>query len=213
MFPHAVPIPFPMSSPETRPSLLVRIANPEDSAAWSEFVELYEPILIRVAKSKGLQPNDAIELAQEVLIVVMGSISKFEISPRVGSFRRWLATITTNKIQDHFRSMKRSAMSKLGSRMEGSCLADKSLDDINASLEIQWQHQMLARACAAIRDTVQKDTWAAFWRTSIDLISVEQTALELNTSVGNIYVSRSRVIAKLRNWVQQNSDDFLEAPQ
>lgn len=201
-----------MSSPTTRPSLLIRIADPKDSAAWAEFVELYEPILIRVAKSKGLQPNDANELAQEVLITVMSSISRFEISPRVGSFRRWLATITTNKVQDHFRASKRASLAKFGSRTEWSTLEDGSLEDINASLEIQWRHQMLARAVEAVRDTVQHETWRAFWRTSIDMVPVEQVADELHTSVGNIYVARSRLIAKLRKWVQENSSDFLEDP-
>jgi hypothetical protein len=45
---------FAMSSITTRTGLLIRIADPKDSVAWAEFVELYEPILIRVAKSKGL---------------------------------------------------------------------------------------------------------------------------------------------------------------
>ncbi len=38
---------------------LLRIADPQDSAAWAEFTDLYEPILIRVAKSRGLQIGDA----------------------------------------------------------------------------------------------------------------------------------------------------------
>jgi RNA polymerase sigma-70 factor (ECF subfamily) len=199
-----------MSSPPTRPSLLIRIADRQDAEAWSEFVEIYEPILIRVAKSKGLQPNDASELAQEVLITVMNSISRFEFSPRAGSFRRWLATITCNKIRDHFRSLHRNWNAKLGLRLDLESLEEEPLKGIDESLELQWRHQMFARASEAIRGTVQHETWMAFWRTSIDMMPAEQVAKELNLSLGNVYVARSRVIAKLRKWVRQNSDDAQE---
>jgi hypothetical protein len=69
-----------MTSPKTRPSLIIRIADPQDEVAWGEFVDIYEPILIRVGKSKGLQDVDARELAQDVLVTVLKSISTFSLS-------------------------------------------------------------------------------------------------------------------------------------
>ncbi len=199
-----------MTTPTTRPSLLLRIADPQDSAAWAEFTDLYEPILIRVAKSRGIQIGDAEELAQEVLITVLKSIKNFKNGEQVGSFRRWLATITHNKVRDYFRSIKRIDRRTQGELLDLSTISDRSLEDMDLALETQWRHQMFARAVNAIRDTVHQETWEAFWGTSIEMRSAEQVARELGTSVGNIYVSRSRVIAKLRNWVQQNADPSWE---
>jgi hypothetical protein len=35
------------SAPETRPSLLIRVRDPADQAAWQEFVEIYRPVILR----------------------------------------------------------------------------------------------------------------------------------------------------------------------
>jgi hypothetical protein len=39
--------------PETRPSLVVRMRNAQHEAAWSEFVLLYEPLILRLLRSHG----------------------------------------------------------------------------------------------------------------------------------------------------------------
>lgn len=195
-----------MTSPKTRPSLIIRLGDPHDEVAWREFVEIYQPILIRVGKSKGLQDIDARELAQEVLVTVLKSISTFKLSTQVGSFRRWLATITSNKLRDRLRSQHRSPIELTSIDMDLNRIGDRSVEEIDASLERQWQHQMFARAVFSIQCHVQPETWQAFWRTSIDLVPPEDVAKELGTSVGNVYVARSRVIAKLRSWVDENAD-------
>ena len=43
------------STPDTRTSLLIRVRDPADQAAWHEFGEIYRPIILRLARLKGLQ--------------------------------------------------------------------------------------------------------------------------------------------------------------
>ena len=57
-------------SPETRPSLLVRLSDPADEPAWEEFVEIYAPLIRRLAAHQGLQDADAEDLVQETLQAV-----------------------------------------------------------------------------------------------------------------------------------------------
>ena len=59
-------------SPATRQSLIVKLRDPADSGAWSEFVALYEPLIYRLARRKGLQDADAKDLCQEVFRAVAG---------------------------------------------------------------------------------------------------------------------------------------------
>ena len=49
-------------SPATRQSLLVRLKDPRDGQAWSEFVAIYAPLIDRLARSKGFQEADAADL-------------------------------------------------------------------------------------------------------------------------------------------------------
>jgi RNA polymerase sigma-70 factor (ECF subfamily) len=57
-------------TPETRESLLLRVRDPEDQVAWHEFVEICRPVILRLARQKGMQEADADDVAQQVLIAV-----------------------------------------------------------------------------------------------------------------------------------------------
>ena len=81
-------------SPATQHSLIIKIRDPADVVAWREFLTLYEPLIYRLARRKGLQDADARDLCQEVFRAVAGAIDRWE--PGRGSFRGWLTRITRN---------------------------------------------------------------------------------------------------------------------
>src|SRR6516165_4697819 len=60
--------------PATRHSLIVKLRDPADGAAWGEFVALYEPLIYRLARRKGLQDADARDLCQAVFRAVAQAI-------------------------------------------------------------------------------------------------------------------------------------------
>jgi len=43
---------------ETRASLLLRLRAADDTVAWYDFVCIYEPVIYRIARSRGLQDAD-----------------------------------------------------------------------------------------------------------------------------------------------------------
>ena len=80
--------------PETVDSLIVQVRDPSNRAAWEQFEHLYRPVIFRIARAKGLQHADALDLVQQVLISVAAAIQRFEKQADGARFRNWLSRIT-----------------------------------------------------------------------------------------------------------------------
>src|SRR6185369_13208865 len=85
-------------SPETRSSLVVRLGNAQDGAAWAEFLAVYEPLILRLMRKNGLQESDARDVCQQVLTAVARDVNDWRPDGAKESFRRWLFQIARNRV-------------------------------------------------------------------------------------------------------------------
>ncbi|TWT66566.1 RNA polymerase sigma factor [Allorhodopirellula solitaria] len=189
--------------PETRASLILRLGDPADDSAWSEFLQIYEPLLLRLATRWGLQQADALEVVQETLLAVAKAIPSFDRDQHAGAFRGWLAAITRNKLADHLsRARRRESAS-------GDSDVRRWLDQVagNTSDASVWdwnqKQQIYAWAAAKVQQQVSPSTWQAFHRTAVQGEPVAEVATDLQMREGMVYVARSRVMARLRKSVAQ----------
>ncbi|TWT84316.1 ECF RNA polymerase sigma factor SigE [Planctomycetes bacterium CA13] len=192
-----------MNNPETRASLILRLGNPADDAAWTDFLEIYEPMLYRLASRWGLQNADAEEVVQETLLGVSKAIADFSAEERPRAFRSWLATITRNKLVDHLARRSRQAQGS-GDTNVHRWLDQRACESSSASVwDWQQKQQLFAWAAEKVRHQVSEVTWKAFHRTSVRGESTKEVAADLGIREGMVYVARSRVMARLRQAVQQ----------
>lgn len=196
-----------VQDPETRQSLLVRLNDPTQSEAWSEFVEIYEPLIYRVARGRGLQHADAQDMTQEVLSIVGRSISSFDPDAGSGSFRGWLSRITRNLVINFLTRGKETPGSG-DSAVQHLLHQTPSGDDETQTLFlIQRQREVFRWAADRIRSQFSESTWQAFWLSGVESEPIEAVARRLGKSPGAVRIARCRVLAKLREEVKKFDDD------
>ena len=93
--------------PAPSASLLVRLRDPRDESAWTEFVGLYMPLVYGYTRKRGLQDADAADLSQEVLCAVAGALGRLEYDPCRGAFRNWLFTVVRRKLSNWHVAQRR----------------------------------------------------------------------------------------------------------
>lgn len=193
--------------PTTRASLLVRLRDADDREAWASFVDLYAPVVYGFARGRGLQDADAADLTQTVLLKVARSVGSFRYDPKRGSFRGWLFTIACNELR---RSLERPRRA----RGTGGSDAQRLLEaqpapgaDPLASWQEAWERQVFAWAAEQARAGCEERTWLAFWRTAVEDRSGKDVAAELGMSVAAVYLAKGRVLAKIKELVQQATEE------
>ena len=75
--------------PETNPSLILRIKDPQNAVAWNELIAIYRPVIYRLARRKGLLHEDAEDLVQGVFMSVAKAIDRWEHGEGQPRFRNW----------------------------------------------------------------------------------------------------------------------------
>ncbi|MBI5865627.1 MAG: sigma-70 family RNA polymerase sigma factor, partial [Planctomycetes bacterium] len=91
-----------MNYETTQPSLLARVRDPNDHAAWREFDAKYRDLILGYCRVRGLQPSDAEDVRQIVLLNLTRSLPGFEYDPQKGRFRHYLGRAVKNGIARHF---------------------------------------------------------------------------------------------------------------
>lgn len=183
----------PQHMEATSHSLLDQLRGPTNAAAWSRFVHLYTPVLMRWAERLGVRPADQPDLLQDVFLTLLKVLPSFSYA-RGPSFRAWLHTIFVNKWKDACRKRIPSTLAADESGFPMPAVDDHTL----AVDEAEYRAVIVARAAKLIRSDFNDTTWQAFWSTAVEDRPVPDVAKELGVTVNVVYLARSRVLARLR---------------
>jgi RNA polymerase sigma factor (sigma-70 family) len=188
-----------MNLPETRPSLMLRLRNARDEQAWGEFLDVYEPFLLRLMRRCGLQEHDARDVTQQVLVRVARSVHTWRSDGLPASFRRWLFTVARNAVVSFLAQRRREPQARGGSDfLELLERQPDESDPQDADAEHEYRREVFLWAVEQVRGEFRESSWHAFWMTLVDRRPVAEVARELDVSPGAIYMSRSRIMARLR---------------
>jgi RNA polymerase sigma-70 factor (ECF subfamily) len=191
-------------APKTRPSLLLRMRDRQDARAWGDFVEIYEPLVYRLARGSGFQDADARELTQEVLLAVSKAIERWDFDPARGSFRAWLFRVARNLMVNFLVKQKRQPHGVGDTDMQ-RLLAEQPAPESEQSayFDLEYRRRLFRWAADRTRHEFQTSTWQAFWKSCVEGLPIPEVTAQLGLSRGAVYVARSRVMARLRQEIEQ----------
>lgn len=183
---------------ETSVSLLERLRNAPDEASWRRLDEIYRPLIRKwLLRDQGLGA-EAEDIVQDVMHVLVRELPGFQ-RQRMGSFRRWLRTITAHRVLAHYRARKDRPQA-LGAPLEECPLAQ--LGDPNSELSQLWDQEhdryVLRRLMELVEPMFEPTTLTAFRRLVFDAVPAAQAAGELGVSVNAVLLAKSRVLNRLR---------------
>jgi RNA polymerase sigma-70 factor (ECF subfamily) len=173
-------------------SLLERLRHAPDEADWARFVYLYSPLLFRWARQAGLDEADAGDLVQDVFVILLKELPRFEHDP-AHSFRAWLKTVALNRWRNQVKRQARAP-----ARPGDAFLADVAAPDDSLFEEQEYRRELLGRALGLLRDEFQPATWKAFHEHGLNGRPAAQVAEELVMTVGAVYAAKCRVLGRLR---------------
>ena len=195
------------STPDTRYSLIGRLGASNNVDAWNEFAQIYQPLIFRIARRRGLQYADAAEVTQEVLTRVAKAVDGWDPDRNKGTFRGWLYRITRNVTVDYLRKAGRQPINL-------NALSGLPIDNLvdpgqehSREFQYEYEKQLFVWAAKRVQTEFKPNTWQAFWQTAVEGDSIQEAGTELGMTSGAIYVARSRVMKRLSEEVKKRTGD------
>jgi RNA polymerase sigma factor (sigma-70 family) len=177
----------------TRTSLLERVRNPADSAAWCEFVAIYQPLLLAYVRKRGIDHDTASDIVQDAFTRLVPALARFQLDHERGRFRTWLWQVTHAALIDWHR--RRAVRSKAEKQWADQQLAHDQPDD---DWDALYRQRILEVVLKRVRESTQPTTWACFEGRVLADRPAAEIAAELGLSVNAVYVNASRLLARVR---------------
>ncbi len=191
-----------MASPTTSPSLLSRLRDRTDHAAWREFEERYRSLVLRVCYYHGLQLTDAEDVRQTVMMDLARSAPRFRYQPRRGRFRDYLWRVVQNAIRQHHG--RRRSVQLLSSHaleeMAPSSRADHEL------WEREWMHHHYRLAMRSVRASFEPRSVLMF----SDLLrgeGIREVAARYATTPEAVEKVKQRIRDRLKGLIEKQIHD------
>lgn len=183
--------------PSTHISLLCELGKSgRRDEAWAAFHSTYRAAIFGWCQHRGLPPEDADDLTQDILLKLFEQLPQYRHDPARGQFRSWLKTVVNNALTDFWRRQQRRPEYAGGGTTFLDRLGDLASPDAATEMSslIEDQAQTIAaEILEQVRGKVKATTWEAFYQMMVEQRPAAEVAKALNLSVATVYKANYRV--------------------
>lgn len=190
-----------MRFPTTSKSLIDRLAGGEEQP-WREFFARYHDVIRDLGQLRGLTAAECDDLVQEVMKRFLARSRTFRFDPERARFRTIFGRIISGIIVDLKRKRPRE------DRLDDATL--ETLPDDNAAppdrildeaLLQHWREIVKQEILAELRRTMTPKNYSIFETHVVQHLPASETAQRFGVRRTQVYLVRSRALAKLRTLV------------
>ncbi len=175
----------------------------EDQERWRSFVDIYDPLIYRYARLKGVGHEDACEVVQECMAILVSRGPDLDFEQEPHQIKAWLRRVAANKVIDMFK--RRRPTDGLPEDIDLTETREPSVDKV---WDEQWKRKHLRSVLKRILARVSESTRHAFQLYVVSGWPVDEVAETLNVSTDQVYAARSRITRELRRMAQETFGDL-----
>ncbi len=207
--------------PETRITLLNNVQaylsavldgeqpNTVMSDSWIEFFRVYDNLLRRYARSRGMRNEDLDDCLQEVWVAVSRQLADFQRPQDRPGLRAWLYRLVQNKATDIVRRKCRSRAAPL------DCVGDvpaveRHEDAVAEAEEARWQHHLVRTMLDELRGQVTDLNYRVLHLRLVEDCSISEVAETLELTHEQVRYRCHRMLKKLRSMIETCSGEQME---
>lgn len=181
-------------------TLLGRLQTDPVPVDWERFHTLYAPLIQSWLRGIPGLNDESTDIVQEVLLIVVQEIARFE-RQRDGAFRAWLRAITVNKVRSYFKKRNRRPVTGVQcARTREDVLAQ--LEDASSTISQDWDREhdrhIFDRILFIVKPDFTAQTWDIFTRYALQGEPASQVAQSFGISEAAVFLTKSRVLKRLR---------------
>jgi RNA polymerase sigma factor (sigma-70 family) len=195
---------------QTSKTLLLRIKaaskRSDHDDAWREFAAVYQPFVKAWCRKRRLSEFDAEDVSNRILIKVWRAIQTFEYEPAKGGFRRWLAVVGKNAINDFLKEESRNPARGSGDTEVQALLGNQAAESFSQQLQEFCQIAALCEIEDVVRAEVNPVAWQCYWQRTYEGKSTREVAAQLGLTVSNVDKKVWEVKTKLRQQAKLRED-------
>ena len=183
----------------TCPELLKTLTLGQNQDGWNSFVRIYHKSIIRWAREAGANEAEVDDITQETFLTVFQHIGDFE-RRKTGAFRSWIKTIIQLLVRHHHYTRKTTRWKHFDFDTVEIAEEDPARDQFD-------RKELVHQAIRMLKTEFKQQSWEVFELVYIQEKTPQQAAQIAGVSVNSVYISTSRIIARLRVLV----DEFIDS--
>ena len=182
----------------TRGSLLAKIRDLGNDAAWKEFCDSYGGLVRRLALKAGLREDESDDVVEEVFVSVTRNIGGFEYDPAQCSFKHWLSQVVRWRIQDQFdKRLPIDCAARPDPELGESRSADQQESAVESELEAvweaEWRQHLIEAAAARVKKQISAKQFQIFFLHVLKEMPVAEVIQRLKVTRTQVYLAKLRV--------------------